>query len=211
MKVDPRHKNRQFSDSNDMNDVVKEYASWLEEGLLSVNATTLNEAVELLKRTAESGNKIYIIGNGGSAAVADHMAADLTKGTYVDGEPRVQVISLASQTGLYTAAANDFDFENGFSKQLELYAQPDDVLIAISSSGTSKNIVNALRFAKQKGLKVIGLSGFTGGELNVESDLSLYTPMHNYGVVEDVHQALLHIVMLVILKARSGVANLAEV
>ena len=143
-----------------------------------------------------------MIGNGGSAAIADHLCADLTKGTYFENNPPLRVTALVSNISLYTATANDFGFENVFIKQIQFYAEKDDVLIAISSSGNSKNICDAVSYAKTKGLITIGLSGFNGGKLRKNADISLHTSIRNYGVVEDTHQALLHIMTLGIIQER---------
>lgn len=139
--------------------------------------------------------KLYLMGNGGSAAIADHWVCDYMKGINDDTGtfPPVRAISLASNGPLVTALANDLGYEMAFTAQLEYYrCDEDDIVIAISSSGNSKNIVNGLRRAKGLGSTTIALTGFTGGEAAKMADISVHVPCNNYGVVEDCHMMILH-------------------
>jgi phosphoheptose isomerase len=126
----------------------------------------------------------------------------MTKGTHVHGTPTVSSFSLSANMALYSAIANDYGFENVFSTQIEFHTHPGDLLIAISSSGNSPNIIRAVTKAKENGVKTIGMSGFKGGELVTVADISLYVGAHNYGIVEDAHQALVHILAQFIAKCR---------
>ena len=139
--------------------------------------------------------KLYIMGNGGSAAIADHWVCDYMKGINDDTGtfPTVKAYSLASNGPLVTALANDLGYEMVFTAQLEYYrCEEGDVVIAVSSSGNSKNIVNGLRRAKGFGATTIALTGFTGGEAAKMADISVHVPCNNYGVVEDCHMMILH-------------------
>lgn len=180
------------------------YADRLREGLLAVDAAALERACEALQGAGEAGSHVYAIGNGGSAAIADHLCCDLTKGADMPGCPPIVTTSLAANMPLYSAIANDLEFAEVFSRQLEWFGKAGDVLIAISSSGSSENILRAVRRGKDRGMTIIGLSGFSGGGLRDLADVSLHVPVNNYGVVEDAHQALMHILAQFITARRNG-------
>lgn len=172
---------------------LKEYVGKLDATLALIPAQTLQAAVDLLVETMHTGRRIYVCGNGGSAAISDHLCCDWTKGTRVIGQPVLKTHSLVANSALLTALANDSSFEDVFSSQLELFAEAGDVLVAISSSGSSANIIKAVHTAQKLGMKVLGLSGFSGGPLAKTADVSLHAPFENYGLVEDCHQVLMHV------------------
>jgi phosphoheptose isomerase len=149
-----------------------------------------------------SGARVYVAGNGGSASIANHLTCDWMKGTHVTGKPALKVHSLGSNGTLLTAIANDFGFEESFAHQVELLGEAGDLLVLISSSGNSANIVRALEVARLKRMKIIGLTGFTGGKLKELCDVSLHVPVHNYGIVEDTHQSLMHCLAQFLEKSR---------
>jgi phosphoheptose isomerase len=180
------------------------YADGLRSALTSVDAQSLTAAIDLISRTAAENNKILVAGNGGSAAIADHLCCDMSKGTHTAGHAPIITQSLSANGSLLTAISNDFGYAVSFAKQIEILGRPGDLLIAISSSGNSENIINAVRLAKQSGLKSIGLSGFSGGALNGLCDVSLHVDFYNYGVVEDAHEALMHVMAQVIVRRREG-------
>lgn len=192
MIKDPRHRNEHF-DPTSIGAYLADYADRLKLALLSVDADALNQARELIEGAAANGNKIYAIGNGGSAAIADHLCCDLTKGTHVSGHPVVETHSMTSNVALYSAIANDFGFEKVFSTQIGFVGRPGDVLLAISSSGNSANILGAVAAAHDIGMSTIGLSGFSGGPLRLAVNVALHVDVNNYGIVEDVHQSLMHV------------------
>ena len=178
------------------------YTAMLQKGLSDIDALALEEACERVVAAGKDNRRIYVVGNGGSAAIADHLCCDWTKGTHARPHSTIRTHSFVSNVALYSAIANDYGFEKVFSTQVEFYGDAGDVLIAISSSGNSPNIVEAVRSAKALGMFVIGMSGFEGGRLAKESDAALHVPVENYGVVEDAHQALMHIIAQFIAKAR---------
>jgi len=192
MIQDPRHKNVTF-DATSVGAYKADYATRLQAALASVSDVELEKACEALTMAAKDGRKIYVAGNGGSAAIAEHLCCDWTKGTYCEGHETIVAQSLSSNVALYSAIANDYSFEVVFSTQIKFFGKPGDVLVAISSSGNSPNIVKAVEAAKAKNLFVVGFSGFGGGALAKISDASLYVKIDNYGIVEDAHQALMHI------------------
>jgi D-sedoheptulose 7-phosphate isomerase len=157
----------------------------------------LDKIVGVLEAAHAAGKQIFVIGNGGSAATASHMMNDLNKGTvgHKGDAPwkRFRVISLTDNVSLLTAWANDTDYNSIFAEPLKNLAQRGDVLIAISASGNSPNIVAAVEVAKQLGLIVLGLGGFTGGKLAQIADVCFLVPSNGYGPVEDVHMILDHI------------------
>jgi D-sedoheptulose 7-phosphate isomerase len=188
---DPRHLNRQFA-LHSIETHVRGYADTLCAALLSIDWGKLERAIGEIEDLRRHGARLWVAGNGGSAAIADHLLCDWVKGTFVDDHGPIHVHSLVSSTALLTACANDFGYEASFSRQVEMQAQPGDVVICISSSGNSPNIVAALRAAQAKGLRTIALTGFGGGEAARIADISLHVAAHNYGVVEDCHQILMH-------------------
>jgi len=171
---------------------VRQYASQVQDALEQVSESALDEAFRVISTAVNENHRVFVAGNGGSAAIADHLCCDWTKGTHSPGLPPLRTHSLASNVPVLTAIANDFGYDAVFSRQLELLANPGDILLLISSSGNSPNIVAALDAAKVMGMTTIGLSGFSGGVLAERADVSLHVPYSNYGLVEDCHQMLMH-------------------
>jgi D-sedoheptulose 7-phosphate isomerase len=159
----------------------------------TLDQDALKRAGELVGDVIARGGTIYSCGNGGSAAIANHLACDCLKGIRAGTSIRPKVCSLSTTVELITAIANDISYDDVFSYQLDSLGQPGDLLIAISSSGSSPNIVKALKLAKEKGLKTLAFTGFGGGESAKVADVSLHVQAENYGVVEDVHQSLMHL------------------
>ena len=154
------------------------------------------DLVALLRSRCIEGRAVYIAGNGGSASTASHMACDLGKNVVKDqgqaGSSRFRVTALVDNTAWMTAIANDDGYEWVFAKQLEALAEPDDVLIVISASGNSPNVVEAVRSARAMGVTTVGILGFGGGILKDLVDLSVVVAGNEYGPVEDVHLVLNH-------------------
>lgn len=193
MQKDPRFMNKTFAQES-ARSYLSDYAANLHEMLKKVSPEALDAACQLLLKTRLEGGRIFAAGNGGSAAISEHLSCDWQKGVHVPGHNCLQVHCLTSNTALLTAISNDYGYDKSFAFQLELVkAGPKDVVLLISSSGNSENVVQALRYAKEQGAKVIGLSGFSGGKLHAESDISLHVPFENYGLVEDAHQVLMHV------------------
>jgi D-sedoheptulose 7-phosphate isomerase len=155
------------------------------------------EALQLIGKAYHEGRQVFIIGNGGSASTASHMACDFQKtilGHKGDRHVnRFRVVSLCDNTEILTAWANDVGYEVVFSEQLKTFANEGDVLIAISASGNSPNIVKAVDVAKLKGMKIIGLTGFTGGKLKQLADIPIHVESNDYGIVENVHLIFGHL------------------
>ena len=175
---------------------AKNYLTNLKAVLDRLPLEKYEESVKLIEAAHAAGKQIFIIGNGGSAATASHMMNDLCKGTvgHKGDAPwkRFKVIALTDNVSLMTAWANDTDYNHVFSEPLKNFAQPGDLLLAISASGNSPNIIVAVEVAKQLGLKVIGWAGFTGGKLAQLADVAVVVPSPDYGPVEDVHMIFDH-------------------
>ena len=179
-------------------DFAKDYLSGLKDILDRLPLQPLDDIIRAIEQARDEGRQIFVIGNGGSAATASHMMNDLCKGTLGHkGDapwPRLRVIALTDNVSLMTAWANDTDFNHIFSEPLKNLAQRGDLLVAISASGNSPNIIAAVEAAKQIGVTVLGLTGFGGGKLAKMADVSLVVPSDGYGPVEDVHMILDHII-----------------
>ncbi len=189
---DPRFKNK-LPEASEISGYLKGYVQELSVALSKVSAEQLKKAESLLLKTIENGNRVYVAGNGGSASIGDHLCCDWLKGTFVSGKPALKVHALASNTALLTALANDFGYEKSFAAQIEMLGEKGDVAVLISSSGNSPNIIAAAEIAQKKGMIILGMSGFEGGKLSQISDISLHVPVHNYGIAEDGHQIMMHV------------------
>lgn len=150
-------------------------------------------AMDALVKAYAAGSTIFICGNGGSAGTAGHMVNDLAKGSVVDGKKRLRVIGLADNMSLLTAYANDNGYESIFVEQMKSLWNPGDVLIAISCSGNSPNVVKAAEYARANGGEVISLVGFSGGKLKDLSNHPIYFKSYNYGSVEDAQLMFSHL------------------
>ena len=155
------------------------------------------EALQLVEKAYRDGKQIFIVGNGGSASTASHMVCDFQKfilGYKGDRKiPRMKALSLSDNTEVLTAWANDVGYEVVFSEQLKNLADEGDLLIALSASGNSPNIIRAVEVAKLKGIKVIGLTGFAGGKLKELADVPIHVESNDYGIVENVHLMFGHL------------------
>ena len=159
----------------------------------SVNMNLLADAFVLLDKAYKRGATVYVCGNGGSAAISNHLACDHSKCGQTDTILRPKVVSLSTNIEMITAIANDLSYEDAFVYQLKTLAEPKDILITISCSGDSENIVRASKWAKEAKLKVISFTGFEGGRSADIADINLHVDADNYGLIEDVHQSLMHI------------------
>jgi D-sedoheptulose 7-phosphate isomerase len=177
---------------------AKDYLTDLKAVLDRLPLAELDKVVAAIEAAHAAGKQIFVIGNGGSAATASHMMNDLNKGTigYKGDAPwkRFKVIALTDNVPLMTAWSNDTNFNTVFAEPLKNLANPGDVLIAISASGNSPNIIAAVETAKQMGLTVLGFGGFAGGKLAQLADACIVVPSNGYGPVEDVHMILDHII-----------------
>lgn len=174
---------------------VIDYAARLKEALDGLALDRVEAVGELLFRAYEHNKQVFIIGNGGSAATASHMACDLGKNTIGPNRRRFRIQSLTDNTPLVTAIANDIGYDRVFSEQLINLIRPGDLLIAISASGRSPNILNAMSYARHRAATVVALLGFDGGEATELADECLVVPASEYGVVEDLHMIVDHMLV----------------
>jgi D-sedoheptulose 7-phosphate isomerase len=176
-------------------DNVETYLERLRTALEALPSDQLGELGEMLYRAYRNEKQVFTLGNGGSASTASHMAADLAKNTIGPNMRRFRVTSLNDNTAILTALANDLGYENVFREQLENLIRPGDLLIAISASGNSANVLNALRYAQRQCAQTACLLGFDGGDAARIGDLAIVVPSDHYGVVEDVHLIINHILV----------------
>jgi phosphoheptose isomerase len=158
----------------------------------SVDGEALDRAAAILLDAYTGGAGVFTCGNGGSAAIANHLQCDHSKGVRTATDLLPKVVSLSVNVELLTAIANDISYEDVFVYQLQSHAAPGDVLVAISSSGRSPNIVRALTWARDYGLHTIALTGFGGGDARAVAEVPIHVDCSNYGIVEDMHQAIMH-------------------
>jgi phosphoheptose isomerase len=168
------------------------YAEEITRAAATVDVAAVARAAAVLLAAYTRGATVFSCGNGGSASIANHLQCDHTKniGNATDLCPRV--MSLSVNVEVLTAIANDHAYADVFAHQLRTQSRPGDVLVAVSSSGRSANIVTALNWAREHGLETISLTGFGGGEARTIADVPVHVNCTNYGVIEDLHQAIMH-------------------
>ena len=176
-----------------MRNFLSEYKKNLINGFDAINPHVLEEIAQLIDQSIKSKKIIYTCGNGGSSSISDHFVCDFLKGVATNTNIQPIIHSLTSNTPTLTAIANDIKYDDIFSFQIERYGASEDLLLCVSSSGNSKNIINAIKKAKEKNIITISFVGFDGGEAKKLSDYNIHIPVYNYGVVEDIHHCLLHI------------------
>jgi phosphoheptose isomerase len=169
-----------------------EYSKELARASESIDAEAIDRAAELLSHTYARGGRMFSCGNGGSASIANHMQCDHVKGIRNGTGLAPQVLSLSTNVELLTAIANDIGYHDVFTYQLQSQSKPGDALIAVSSSGKSRNIVDALTWARDNGLRTIAITGFDGGPARTAAEVSIHVDSTNYGIIEDLHQAVMH-------------------
>jgi len=172
----------------------KSYIDELKEALDDLSEDVIEQVLDILHVARMDNQQVFILGNGGSASTASHFVCDLGKNTRVQGAPNFRVMGLTDNIALFSALANDEGYENVFAKQLGNYLQPDDVVIGISTSGNSENVINAIQFAKSVSAKTIGFTGFNSGELGSLVDVDLHVSSHSIEHVEDSHLVLEHLI-----------------
>lgn len=161
----------------------------------SIDSAQVERAAAVLSEAYSAGARVLSCGNGGSASIANHFQCDhLRVGTGTDLAPDLspKVMSLSANVELLTAIANDIGYEDVFRYQLEAQSKPGDVLMAISSSGRSPNIVRAVSWARENGRRTIALTGFDGGGAKASAEVAIHVDCRNYGIIEDIHQGVMH-------------------
>jgi D-sedoheptulose 7-phosphate isomerase len=170
------------------------YFTELEYMLRTVSLSHLQQVIRLIERAYLDNHRMFIMGNGGSAATASHFALDLAKNTIMPGAPRLKAISLTDHVPLITAWSNDTAYEYVFAEQLANMIEPGDIAIGISTSGNSPNVINALHLARQIGATTVGLLGAEGGKIKDIVDAYVLAPGQNIEQEEDAHMILAHVI-----------------
>ena len=173
---------------------ITNYFSELEQMMQAISLSDLQAVLSILEEAYHNGHRIFVMGNGGSAATASHFALDLAKNTIMPGAPRLKAISLTDHVPLITAWSNDTHYEHIFAEQLANLIEPGDVVIGISASGNSPNVINAVKLARQSRAATIGLLGATGGKLKRIVDATVLAPGQNIEQEEDAHMILAHVI-----------------
>jgi D-sedoheptulose 7-phosphate isomerase len=175
-----------------------EYKSYTQRALDSVDEREVRTLIDTLFDAFLSGAMVFVIGNGGSASNASHLAQDLAKGTCAspDQDRRLRALALTDNMAFFSALANDEGYEQAFAGQLRTFASPGDLLIAISGSGNSPNILRAVEYANANGLKTIGVTGFSGGKLHDLVAERVHVPLNDMCTSESIHSIVFHYVIL---------------
>ena len=171
------------------------YNNNLVNAVNNIDNLYLTKAIKIFKKKIIQNKQIFVCGNGGSAAITNHFIADYLKLLREKSGAKVKIFSLSDNVELISAISNDIEFNKIFSYQLESLANKNDLLILISSSGNSQNIINALKFAKKNLITTIGFSGFDGGYLKKNCDIPLHFENNSYQLSEDFHHILMHFIM----------------
>ena len=177
------------------NDFLNNYIFKLSESIKNTDIKAIEKAANKIYQTIKQKKTIYVCGNGGSAAISNHYICDYLKFLRQHSNLKPKIISLSSNIETITAISNDFDYSQVFKYQAESLFEKNDLLIVISSSGNSENVKEVVKYSKKKGVKVIGFSGFNGGFLKKHSDISVHIDANNYGIAEDSHHILMHIIL----------------
>jgi len=172
-----------------------DYCHGLNKALEGIPASAVGKFTELLAQACREGRQIFVMGNGGSGSTASHAACDLNKGVSYGRTSRFRVICLNDNLPMLMAYANDVSYEEVFVEPLKNFLRPDDLVIGISGSGNSRNVLKAIEYANQQGAVTVGLCGFDGGKLATLARLPLVVPVHDMQKVEDAHFIIFHVAM----------------
>jgi len=185
-------------------ELIKDYIEKEIETLRALDTGAIAEAICLLEETFQAGRDVYVFGNGGSAATASHIANDFNKGISEYTEKKFRFLCLNDNVPTLMAIANDIGYEEVFRFQLDGRLREGDLVIAISGSGNSPNVVRAVEYAKARGNRVICLTGFAGGRLGELADVQLNAPVRSMQIAEDIHMFFDHLIMSVFYKTLAG-------
>lgn len=173
---------------------AKQYIELVKSTLDALDAKALESLVDAFHSTYEKGGNIYTMGNGGSGASASHAAGDFLKGASYGLDKRFRMICLNDNLPSMMAIANDIGWESIFVEPLKNFLSPNDLVIGISGSGNSKNVVNAIEYANEQGATTVAMSGFKGGKISQIATLDVHAPVMDMEVTEDVHMVIFNIV-----------------
>jgi D-sedoheptulose 7-phosphate isomerase len=171
-----------------------EYLARTQELIGTLDPSAIARVVQHVQEARDAGKRIYAIGNGGSASTASHFVNDMGKGASVGRKKRFKVVPLTDNVEWMTALSNDLSYDDVFAEQLKNFAESGDLLLAISGSGNSENVLRAVAYAREVGCKTVGFSGFGGGKLKDLVDECIVVDSDHMGRVEDMHLILQHVV-----------------
>ena len=174
------------------NEYFADYINIKDLLLKKVDQKILLKIIQMISSTIKKKRYFFSCGNGGSATTAEHLSCDFSKGSCTNTNLNIKVSSLNSNVALMTAIANDISYDDIFSYQLNRFGEANDILLAFSVSGTSKNIIKCAKIAKKKKIKIISFTGFNGGNLKKLSDYNINFSSNNFGIVEDCHLTIVH-------------------
>lgn len=189
-----------------MENYMEEIQKYLDdemEVLKRLDLNEINDAINLLEQARLQNRTVFICGNGGSASTASHFASDFNKGVSLALEKKTNFICLSDNVPMMTAIANDIGYDRIFDIPLQNRMKEGDILIAISGSGNSPNVVRAAEYAKKHGNRVIGITGYSGGRLKEIADTKLHVPIDNMQIAEDVHLIFNHLMMFILSNRRA--------
>ena len=179
-------------------DIIVKRLTDLQNAIENIDISSLYHAVAVISATAYKGGTIYVCGNGGSAATASHLKNDLEKFACMHSDVRLKVVCLNDNVPIMTAVANDIFYNDIFSFQIEKRLQPNDLLIAISTSGNSLNVIRAVNCAHEQNVDVIGMTGGDGGKLKSIANICLHTDIKGAENIEDIHSIMCHTIAKVL-------------
>jgi D-sedoheptulose 7-phosphate isomerase len=173
---------------------TQQYRHHLVEALAQIDLAKVDQAIEWFKEARAAGRHIFTCGNGGSASTASHFVCDMLKGASYQRASRFRIIALTDSLPTLTAYSNDVGYDCVFVEQLKNFGQPGDILLAISGSGNSPNVLRAVEYANSRGIKTIALSGRDGGKLGPMAQLNIQVPVPHMGRIEDAHMVVCHMI-----------------
>lgn len=187
---------------------LEQYINDFNDLMQKVDPLEVDALIDEITEAYKNGKIVFLIGNGGSGANASHLCEDLGKGTLSDFEnqKRLKVMSLTDNTPYILAWANDTNYDRVFVEQLKNFAEPDALLIAISGSGNSPNVIKAVEYANDHGMRTFGMTGYDGGRLRQIAHHSMHVPSFNMGVVEAVHGVVMHYILDALLERFKNMA-----
>jgi len=189
-----RNPHSAFEKGDGVKAFLENYRSELSAVLYAIDLAKISDFIQILERAREEGRGIFVFGNGGSAATASHFVVDMVKGASYGRPKRFRIMALTDQVPTITAYANDLGYEVVFEQHLRNFARPGDVVVAISASGNSRNVLRAVEYANSIGCTTIGLTGFDGGQLARLAGHALVVPSSHMGRVEDGHMFVCHLI-----------------
>ena len=184
-----------------MKDYTKDISNYFEREkrvLDSIDKASLSEVMNILEQARLDGRQIFIMGNGGSAATASHYCCDFNKGISIHKEKRYRMICLNDNVPTMMAYANDMSYDDVFVGPLKNFMQEGDIVIGISGSGNSENVIRAIQYANEKGGITVGITGYSGGKIKQMSKYNVHVPIDDMQITEDLHMVLDHCMMKIL-------------